>query len=61
VCYGCGKPGHIKTNCPEAKKPAEAAAVKSFKQGAWFLSGEPREGPYLAVDLNTKGQRKYYA
>jgi hypothetical protein len=53
VCYGCNKPGHIRTNC-SAKKLAEATAVKSVRQGAWTLSSVPRESPYLSVDMVKK-------
>jgi len=34
-CYGCGETGHIKANCPNAKKGKEKKGKKVFKKKKW--------------------------
>jgi len=34
-CYGCGDLGHVKTDCPNAKKSEEKKGRKFFKKKKW--------------------------
>ena len=34
-CYGCGETGHVKADCPKAKKGKEKNGKKLFKKNKW--------------------------
>lgn len=51
-CYGCGKPGFIRANCPTCKNPAESSSIDfcvlDTNQGSVL---EPQPRPLLYVDI----------
>ena len=34
-CYGCGETGHVKVDCPNAKKGKEKKGKKFFNKNKW--------------------------